>query len=45
MPIFRTHRQIRQARTRAVLRFFAVMGIVTVIFIAALAGRYLLGWW
>lgn len=45
MRFFRTHREVRQARTRAVLFFFKVIAIVTVVFAAIKAVHYLLGWW
>ena len=45
MRLFPTHRQVRQARTRTVLFFFKVIGIVTFAFIAIVAVHYLLGWW
>jgi hypothetical protein len=42
---FPSRREVRRAETRLVLRFFAVMAIVTVLFIAIVAVHYLLGWW
>ena len=45
MRFFPTHREVRQGRTRAVLFFFKVMAIVTIVFGAIVAVHYLLGWW
>lgn len=45
MRFFPTHREVSQARTRAVLFFFTVIAIVTVAFAAIVAVYYLLGWW
>jgi hypothetical protein len=42
---FPSRREIRRAETRLVLRFFAVMAVVTVLFVAIVAVHYLLGWW
>ena len=43
--LFPTYRQVRRAQARLVLRFFAVMAIVALVFIAIVAGHYLLRWW
>ena len=45
MRFFRTHREVRQARTRAVLFFFKVIAIVFFAFAEIKAVHYLLGWW
>ena len=45
MAVFRSHREAARANNRVILRFFGVIAIFTLLFVAALAGRYLLGWW
>ena len=45
MKLFPTRRQIHRAQARVVGRFFAAMLIVTLVFLALLAGRYGLGLW
>jgi hypothetical protein len=40
-----SQREIRRAETRMVLRFFAVIAVVTLLFIAVVGVHYLLGWW
>ena len=46
MPaLIRTRSERRRADRRLLGRFVLVMAIVTVCFIAALTGRYGLGWW
>lgn len=45
MPLLRSRTQVHRQRFNFVLRFFAVMAILTIVFILILAGRYLLGWW
>jgi hypothetical protein len=42
---FRTHTQIRRARTRVVVRFFTLMAMLTAAFAVAVAGHYLLALW
>ncbi len=45
MGMFRSHREAARATNRVILRFFSVIGLVLVVFAAAMAGHYLLGWW
>lgn len=45
MRIFPSHREVRRAQWRFMVRFYAAMAILTLLFGAAVAGHYLLGWW
>jgi hypothetical protein len=45
MRVFPSHREVRRARLRFTLRFYAAMAMVTLAFAAIVAGHYLLGWW
>ena len=45
MPLIRSYRERRRAKTKTVAWFFAAMGIVTLLFIFIVGVHYLLGWW
>lgn len=45
MSIFRSHREAARANNRVIGRFFTVIAIWTIVFLAAVAGHYLFGWW
>jgi hypothetical protein len=45
MPLLRSRLDVRRSRLKFVQRLFAVMAIVTLLFIAIVGGHYLLGWW
>ena len=45
MKLFPSRREVRRAQARLVGRFFAVMLIVTLLFVVLMAGRYGLGLW
>jgi len=45
MRIFPSGTDTRRAERRLLRRFFGVMAIVTIVFIAMVAVHYLLGWW
>lgn len=45
MALFRTHREAARATNRIIGLFFSAMAILTVVFLAIIAGHYLLGWW
>jgi len=45
IKLFPSRRDVRRAETRLLLRFFGVMGVVTVAFGVIVAVHYLLGWW
>ncbi len=45
MKMLPSHREYRRARLRFTLQFYALMGIVVLVFTALVAGHYLLGWW
>jgi hypothetical protein len=38
-------REIQRAERRLLRRFFAVMAVVMIIYVALVAGHYLTGWW
>ena len=42
---FASRREIRRAETRLVVRFFAAMAILAVVFAIVVATHYLFGWW
>ena len=45
MTIIPSVKNVRRAKARLARRFFGVMFIVTLAFIAIVAVHYLLGWW
>lgn len=45
MRLFPSERARQRRDTRTVIRFFAVMAIVTLAFAVICAARYLIGWW
>ena len=45
MGIFRSHREAARANNRTIFRFYLVIVIWTVVFIAAVAAHYMFGWW
>jgi hypothetical protein len=45
MRVFGTYQQLRRANNRILVTFFTAMAILTLAFLAAVVGHYLLGWW
>jgi hypothetical protein len=45
LRLFFTEAERQRARTTIVLNFFGIMLVVLLLFIAAVAIHYLLGWW
>ena len=45
MRIFPSGTDVRRAERRLLRRFFGVMALVTIVFIALVAVHYLLAWW
>ena len=45
MSLFPSRRAARRAQARFMLRFFGLMGLLTVAFLVVVAQHYLLGWW
>ena len=43
MKILPSHREYRRARLRFTLQFYALMGLIALVFAAIVAGHYLLG--
>jgi hypothetical protein len=45
MPLLRSRMDAHRQRFKFMGGFFAVMTVITLAFIAILAGHYVLGWW
>jgi hypothetical protein len=45
MKVFPTHRDVRRARTRAVLSFFTWTSVGFFVCLAIIAIHYAFGWW
>lgn len=45
MPLLRSRAQVRRARRRFGVAFYAVMAVWTLVFAGILAGHYVLAWW